>query len=356
MDHTLILLLALIAFALIFDFLNGFHDAANAIATIVISRTLTPLQAVIMAGFANFVGYFTLGTAVAGMIGKGVLTLDEVTLPLLLGGLCGAIIWNIITWILGLPTSSSHALVGGMVGSALVAVGTGAVVWSGLFKILAFIVIAPALGMLGATIFTIAVLWVFRKMTPARAGKTFRGLQLVSSAVYSVGHGTNDAQKSMGVITLGLVAAAKTVSELDPAQMPYLLKVLLHGIPTDGFPAIPHWVVLSCYVAIAIGTTFGGWRIVKTMGTSITKIHQMEGFCSETAAAAVLLFTAHAGIPVSTTHVISGSIMGVGSVEGVRKVKWATARRIVGAWVLTIPAAAIMSAISYYIIIHVFNA
>jgi len=356
MEHTLILLLALIAFALIFDFLNGFHDAANAIATIVVSRTLTPLQAVIMAGLANFVGYFTLGTAVAGMIGKGVLSLDEVTLPLLLGGLCGAIIWNIITWVLGLPTSSSHALVGGMVGAALVAVGTGAVVWTGLLKILAFIVLAPAMGMVGATVFTICMLWVFRKMTPSKAGKTFRGLQLVSSAFYSVGHGTNDAQKSMGVITLGLVAAAKVVSDADPTQIPSLLKILLHGIPTDGFPEIPHWIVLSCYAAISIGTMFGGWRIVKTMGTSITKIHQMEGFCSETAAAAVLLFTAHAGIPVSTTHVISGSIMGVGSVEGVRKVKWATARRIVGAWVLTIPAAATMSAISYYLIIHVFHA
>jgi inorganic phosphate transporter, PiT family len=354
MDPILLLLLALIAFALIFDFLNGFHDAANAIATIVISRTLTPLQAVIMAGLANFVGYFTLGTAVAGMIGKGVLNVDEVTLPLLLGGLCGAILWNIITWVLGLPTSSSHALIGGMVGAALVAAGTGAVIWSGLGRILAFIVIAPALGMAGATVFTIIVLWVFRKMTPAKAGKTFRGLQLVSSAFYSVGHGTNDAQKSMGIITLGLVAYAKAMADMDPARVPGFMKFLLQGIPVNGFPEIPHWVVLSCYAAISIGTMFGGWRIVKTMGTSITKIHQMEGFCSETAAAAVLLFTAHAGIPVSTTHVISGSIMGVGSVEGVRKVKWATARRIVAAWFITIPAAASMSAISYYIITHVF--
>lgn len=356
MEHALILLIALIAFALIFDFLNGFHDAANAIATIVVSRTLTPLQAVIMAGLANFVGYFALGTAVAGMIGKGVLHLDEVTLPLLLGGLSGAILWNIITWLLGLPTSSSHALVGGMVGSALVAVGSGAVVWTGLGKILLFIVVAPALGMAGATVFTIIVLWVFRKMTPAKAGKTFRGLQLVSSAFYSVGHGTNDAQKSMGIITLGLVASAKLASTMDPEKVPAVMRTLISGIPTNGFPEIPHWVVLSCYAAISIGTMFGGWRIVKTMGTSITKIHQMEGFCSETAAAGVLLFTAHAGIPVSTTHVISGSIMGVGSVEGVRKVKWATARRIVGAWVLTIPAAASMSAISYFILVHVFHA
>ena len=356
MEHTLILLIALIAFALIFDFLNGFHDAANAIATIVVSRTLTPLQAVIMAGLANFVGYFTLGTAVAGMIGKGVLNIDHVTLPLLLGGLCGAILWNIITWILGLPTSSSHALVGGMVGAALVGVGTDAVVWQGLGKILAFIVIAPALGMVFATIFTIIVLWVFRKMPLGKAGKTFRGLQLVSSAFYSVGHGTNDAQKSMGIITLGLVSCAAAVAKADPSQVPGLLKLLTSGIPGTGFPEIPHWVVLSCYMAISVGTMFGGWRIVKTMGTSITKIHQMEGFCSETAAAAVLLITAHAGIPVSTTHVISGSIMGVGSVEGVRNVKWGTARRILAAWVITIPAAATMSAISYYVIIHVFHA
>lgn len=329
-----ILLVVVVALALIFDFVNGFHDAANAIATIVVSKTLTPGQAVVMAGVANFVGYFTLGTAVAKMVGKGVINLPldkidhELALVILCGALIGAIGWNLITWILGLPTSSSHALVGGLTGSALAALGSTAVVWAGLGKIFAFIIIAPTVGMLGAIIFTILMMWAFRKVRPIKAAWVFRRLQLVSSAFYSVGHGTNDAQKSMGVITLALIVAGVQTGQAA----------------TDF--VIPHWVVLSCYVAIAVGTMSGGWRIVKTMGTSITKIRQQEGFCSETAAAAVLMTTAHFGIPVSTTHVISGAIMGVGTVEGVRKVRWTTARRILWAWVITIPAAGSVAAIS----------
>jgi len=331
-----LLLVFVILAALVFDFVNGFHDAANAIATIVVSKTLTPMQAVIMAGFANFVGYFWIGTAVAKMVGKGVIdfpkTMDsEMALIILLGALLGAIGWNLITWILGLPTSSSHALVGGLTGAAMGSWFFGSqvgIVWAGLFKIFAFIIVAPSVGMIGAILFTIVIMWVFRKTTPRKAGWLFRRLQLVSSAFYSIGHGTNDAQKSMGVITMALIVAGMQTGEAAKAF------------------EIPHWVVLSCYAAIAIGTMSGGWRIVKTMGTSITKIRQQEGFCSETAAAAVLMTTAHFGIPVSTTHVISGSIMGVGVVEGARKVRWTTARRILWAWVITIPAAGSVAAIS----------
>jgi len=324
MDHTLILVIAVVAVALVFDFLNGFHDAANSIATIVVSKTLTPMQAVGLAGLANFIGYFTFGTAVAKMIGKGVVHVDQVTLLLLLGTLSGAIVWNILTWLLGLPTSSSHALIGGLIGSALVAIGPKAVIWSGVAKIFSFIIIAPFLGMLGSTIFTVIIIWLFHRATPRVANSLFRKLQLVSATFYSIGHGTNDAQKTMGIIALALLAAGYTTSF-----------------------EIPKWTVLACYVAISLGTVFGGWRIVKTMGTSITKIRAMEGFCAESAAAAVLIGTQHMGIPVSTTHVIAGSIMGVGTVQNVGKVRWVTARKILWAWILTIPAAAAVSALTY---------
>lgn len=330
MDNVLLLVAIVVVVALIFDFLNGFHDAANAIATIVVSKTLTPLQAVILAGFANFVGYFTFGTAVAKMIGKGVVQIEHVTLTLLLATLAGAITWNILTWILGLPTSSSHALIGGLVGAGIAASGLSVVVWAGVIKIFAFIVVAPLLGMLGASIVTVIVIWAFRKSNPHWAGGFFRKLQLVSATFYSIGHGTNDAQKTMGIISLALVAG---------------------GVTTDF--EIKGWVALSCYLAIGLGTMFGGWRIVRTMGTSITKIRPMEGFCAETAAACVLIGTQHAGIPVSTTHVIAGSIMGVGVIEHARNVRWVTARTIVWAWVLTIPASATVAALTY-LLIHLF--
>jgi PiT family inorganic phosphate transporter len=324
MDHALLMVAIVVVVALVFDFLNGFHDAANAIATIVVSRTLTPVQAVLLAGAANFIGYFTFGTAVAKMIGKGVVHVEQVTLPLLLATLAGAIVWNILTWLLGLPTSSSHALIGGLVGAGIASAGPAAVMWPGVGKIFLFIIVAPLLGMLGASVFTVIVIWVFRRSNPYWAGGFFRKLQLVSATFYSIGHGTNDAQKTMGVISLALLA----------------------GGFTTGFE-IKGWVALACYVSIGLGTMFGGWRIVKTMGTSIIKIRPMEGFCAETAAAAVLIGTQHAGIPVSTTHVIAGSIMGVGAIEHAASVRWVTARKILWAWFLTIPASALVAALAY---------
>ncbi len=334
-----ILLIVVIGIALIFDFLNGFHDAANAIATIVITRTLTPLQAVVMAGLANFVGYFTLGTAIAKTIGKGVVDIKlvpiDTLLPLLLAALLGAVLWNLITWLLGLPTSSSHALIGSLLGAGLVAVGPKVVILGGLFsggviQIVCFIIIAPVMGFIGASLFTTLIFIVFRKVNPHKVKDIFKYLQLVSAAAFSVGHGTNDAQKSMGIITLALVAG---------------------GVLPE-FKEVPGWVALACYGAMGLGTMLGGWRIVKTMGTKITKIHALEGFCAETSSAAVLQLTAHFGIPVSTTHVISGSIMGVGAVESAAKVRWVTARTIVWAWLLTIPATAACAALSMLIIKH----
>lgn len=331
-----IMLIAVITIALIFDFLNGFHDAANAIATIVITRTLTPFQAVILAGIANCVGYFALGTAIAKTIGKGVIHINlvpaEWLLPLLFSALMGAVIWNLITWFFGLPTSSSHALIGGLLGATLVAVGPQAIVLGSLFtggivQILAFIVIAPVIGFAGAAFFTTLIYFLFQKVRPHKIKDIFKYLQLVSASAYSIGHGTNDAQKTMGVITLALVAG---------------------GVLPE-FKEVPGWVALACYSAIGLGTMCGGWRIVKTMGTKITKIHALEGFCAETSAAIVLQITGHLGIPVSTTHVISGSIMGVGAVESAAKVRWTTARTIVWAWFLTVPATATCAAISFAI-------
>jgi inorganic phosphate transporter, PiT family len=313
--------------AVLFDFINGFHDAANAIATIVVSRTLTPLQAVCMAGIANFIGFFTCGTAVAKMIGQGVVQMDQITLQVILATLIGAIAWNITTWLWGLPTSSSHALIGSLIGAGIVSTGIKAILLTGVFKIFIFIFIAPLLGMFGAVIFTILIMWCFRKTNPHKAGKIFRKLQLVSALFYSIGHGTNDAQKTMGIIALTLFTAG-----INPT---------FH---------IDRWVVFLCYAAIALGTTFGGWRIVKTMGTSITKIRQMEGFCAETASAIVLISTAHFGIPVSTTHVIAGAIMGVGTVEHAKNLRWVTARKIIWAWVITIPASALFAGLTYSLI------
>ena len=330
MVTTFTLVIIVVALAIAFDFLNGFHDAANAIATVVVSKTLTPFQAVMMAGCADFIGFFLFGTAVAKMVGKGVIDskiLFEtgVGLHILLGALVGAITWNIITWLLGLPTSSSHALIGGLVGSGLVAIGPNVVIWAGVIKIFSFIIIAPFLGMLGAMIFTTVILWLFKRTNHKKSASIFKKLQLISAACYGIGHGTNDSQKTMGIIALVLVAG---------------------GINKEF--ALNNWVILTCYSALALGTICGGWRIVKTMGTSITKIHATEGFCAETSAAVVLLGTQHFGIPVSTTHVIAGSIMGVGSTQRAT-VRWITARKIIWAWIITIPASATFAAIAYLV-------
>jgi inorganic phosphate transporter, PiT family len=315
----------IIALALVFDFFNGFHDAANSIATVVVTRTLTPFQAVLMAGVANFIGFLFFGVTVANTVGKGIVDSSVVTLPIIFAALIGAIAWNILTWLLGLPTSSSHALIGGLVGSTVAAIGVRAVHVSGVLKVVAFIFIAPLLGMLGAILFTLVIIWIFHRFNRERTHKVFKGLQLVSALLTSVGHGTNDAQKTMGIIALVLFSSGMIPS--------------FH---------IDRWVVLACYATIALGTIFGGWRIVETMGTNITKIRPMEGFCSGTSAGLVLLGTAHFGIPVSTTHVIAGSIMGVGTVEAARGVRWVTARRIIWAWFLTIPATGVFSALAYW--------
>jgi len=321
---SLALLITVVAVALLFDFVNGFHDAANAIATVVVSRTLSPLQAIIMAGFANFLGYFFFGVTVAKTIGNDVVQLSSMTLPLLLAALTGAVSWNLITWVLGLPTSSSHALIGGLVGAALVAVGPVGVLLPGVLKIVGFIILAPVLGFLGSSVITVLIFWIFRRAHPRRTRGFFKGLQLVAALYFSTTHGANDSQKTMAIIAMALVAAGvHTTLILDP------------------------WVIFSCYFAISLGTMFGGWRIVKTMGTSITKIGPMEGFASNAAAGGVLMTTALLGIPVSTTHVISGSIMGVGAVEHAAQVKWITARSIVWAWIITIPAAAAIAGAAF---------
>ncbi len=344
MTSLMILLILVVVLALLFDFLNGFHDAANAIATVVVTRTLTPFQAVMLAGVANFVGYFTFGHAIAKMVSSGIIHMDMIDAPdaklvLLLAALAGAVLWNIITWIFGLPTSSSHAIIGGLIGAGLAAAGPGTVIlghWgiengrlvtSGILPVVAFIAIAPLLGMIGAMIFTVIVLNAFRRIPYMKANRIFRYLQLISAAGYSLGHGTNDAQKMMGVISLALVCGGVS----DTLE-------------------IPGWVAFTCYAAIGIGTMLGGWRIVKTMGTGITKIRAIEGFCAESSSALVLMGTAHLGIPVSTTHVIAGSIMGVGTVEGARNVRWNTARRIVLAWFMTIPLTALCAAIAYFLL------
>jgi PiT family inorganic phosphate transporter len=324
MDHALLAVTGLIAVALVFDYINGFHDAANSIATIVSTRVLTPGQAVVWAAAFNILAAFTFGTAVASTVGKGMVDLSVVTSAVILAGLLGAIIWDLITWYVGLPTSSSHALVGGYAGAAVAKAGWGALVASGWIKTLVFIVLAPMMGMaLGLALSMIAI-WMFKDFAPHRVDRWFRRLQLVSAALYSLGHGTNDAQKTMGIIAGVLLTAG------------YL----------EAF-TIPLWVILSAHAAIALGTLSGGWRIVHTMGSKITKLQPFGGFAAETSGAITLFVASALGVPVSTTHTITGAIVGVGSVRRVSAVRWGIARRIVWAWVLTIPASAAIAAIFY---------
>jgi PiT family inorganic phosphate transporter len=319
------LILFIILVALGFDFLNGFHDAANSIATVVSTRVLSPQKAVLWAAFFNFVAAFVLGTSVAKTIGKGMIDLSVVTEEVILAGLLGAITWNLLTWWWGLPVSSSHALIGGYAGAAIAKAGIGAIVFSGWTKTLLFIVLAPTMGMLLGLILTITVTWIFRRWHPSRLDHLFRRLQLVSAGLYSLGHGGNDAQKTMGIIT-GLLVASGYLTEFK----------------------VPLWVILISHAAIACGTMFGGWRIVKTMGSKITKLQPFGGFCAETAGAITLVGATLWGIPVSTTHTITGAIVGVGATRRLSAVKWGVAGRIVWAWVLTIPIAATVSALCYY--------
>jgi PiT family inorganic phosphate transporter len=327
MDHTLLVVLILITVALIFDYINGFHDAANSIATVVSTRVLTPGQAVIWAAAFNFLAAFGFGTAVAKTVGSGMVDLDVVTSAVIFSGLFGAIVWDLITWYVGLPTSSSHALVGGYGGAAVAKAGLTAIIASGWIKTLIFILLAPALGMTLGLLISIVTMWMFRDFSPHRVDKWFRRLQLLSAALYSLGHGANDAQKTMGIIA-GVLLTANYIPEFY----------------------IPFWVVLAAHGAIALGTLSGGWRIVHTMGSKITKLQPFGGFAAETAGAITLFTATYLGVPVSTTHTITGAIVGVGSVRRLSAVRWGVARRIVWAWVLTIPASAGIAALSYWIL------
>lgn len=312
--------------ALGFDFVNGFHDAANSIATVVSTRVLSPRVAVAWAAFFNFVAAFTFGVTVAMTVGKGVVHTEEVTVPVILSGLIGAIVWNLITWWLGLPSSSSHALIGGYAGAAVAYKGFSMLIASGLIRVAAFIVISPVLGMVLALIVQRVVLLLVRRGTPRRMSALFRQLQLVSAAVYSFSHGTNDAQKTMGILFALLVAGG------------YL--------PGPDAP-MPVWIIFLCHAMIGLGTLFGGYRIVRTMGTKLTKLDPMHGFCAETGGGVTILGVSALGIPVSTTHTITGAIVGVGMTSGMRAVRWMVAGRIVWAWILTIPVSAFIAGIVY---------
>jgi inorganic phosphate transporter, PiT family len=320
-------LVALILVALAFDFMNGFHDAANSIATVVSTGVLRPLYAVAWAAAFNFIAYFAFETKVAATIGKGILDPAIVDHYVIFGALMGAIAWNLITWYYGIPSSSSHALIGGLVGAGVAKAGTEPLILGGLFKIIAFIFVAPLMGMVLAATLMIAVSWIFVRSTPQRVDGWFRRLQLLSAGLYSLGHGGNDAQKTAGIIWLLLVTAGYSTTR----------------------DSVPAWVVMACYVTIALGTLFGGWRIVKTMGQRITKLRPVGGFCAETGGAATLFLATHFGIPVSTTHTITGAIIGVGAVRNTSAVRWGVAGGIVWAWVLTIPCSAIVAALAWWI-------
>ncbi len=325
------LLLIVIFLTLAFEFSNGWHDAANSIATVVSTRVLTPFRAVAWAAFWNFIAAFFFGTAVASTIGKGMIHIEMVTQQVLLAGLLGAITWNLITLVLGLPTSSSHALIGGYGGAAVARVGFKALILSGWVKPVLFIFFSPIVGMVLAIVLTIITSWIVRKQRPRKVDRIFRGLQLISAALFSLGHGTNDAQKGMGIITTALVTAGSLQKFTTP----------------------PFWVIICCHLAMGGGTMAGGWRIIKTMGQRITKLNPFGGFAAETAGGITLVMNAKFGIPVSTTHTITGAIVGVGATRRLSAVRWGITRRIVWAWILTIPGAALFGAVLFKAVIHV---
>jgi len=317
-----------IALVLIFDFINGFHDSANSIATIVSTKVLSPLTAVIFAAFFNFLAYLIFNLKVATTIGKGIVNPDVINLNVVAAALFAAITWNLLTWWWGFPSSSSHTLVGGLVGAAIAKAGFDSVIYSGVLKIALFIFIAPLLGMVVSFAINAVLLFLFKHRPPSKVNKIFRRLQLFSAAAFSIGHGGNDAQKSMGIIWVALIVTNR-VQPTDP---------------------IAEWIVLSCYSAIALGTLFGGWRIVKTMGQRITKLKPFEGFCAETSGSLTLFMATHFGIPVSTTHTITGAIIGVGAHKGVSAVKWGVTTKIFWAWILTIPVSAFIAAVMYFVL------
>jgi PiT family inorganic phosphate transporter len=318
------LLVFLVLLALAFDFMNGFHDAANSIATVVSTGVLKPYQAVAWAALFNVLAIAIFELKVAATVGKGIVDPQVIDHQVIFGALMGALAWNIITWWFGIPSSSSHALIGGMIGATLAKAGVNALIGSGILKVAIFIVVSPLLGLTLGALLMVAVAWICRNAVPRRADRWFRRLQLISSALYSLGHGSNDAQKTMGIIWLLLISAGATTTD-----------------------HLPMWVVISCYLALGFGTLFGGWRIVKTMGQKITKLHPAGGFCAETGGAMTLFIASSAGIPVSTTHTITGAIVGVGSAQKFTAVRWGLASNIVWAWVLTIPAAALMAALAW---------
>jgi PiT family inorganic phosphate transporter len=320
----LLTVVALIFVALIFDFINGFHDAANSIATVVSTRVLSPGRAVLWAAFFNFVAAFTFGTAVAKTVGSGMVDVNIVTFAVIFGGLSGAIIWDLITWYFGLPTSSSHALIGGYAGAAVAKAGFAAIIPGGWTKTLIFIVLSPLIGLVFGLGLMTAIFWLFRWMPPSRVDRWFRRLQLVSAAFFSLNHGANDAQKTMGIIA-GVLFAAGYIQTFY----------------------IPYWVILTAHAAIGLGTLAGGWRIIHTMGSKITKLQPVSGFAAETGAAFALLIATQTGVPVSTTHAITGSIVGVGSTRRLSAVRWGVAGQIIWAWVLTIPAAFLIASATY---------
>jgi PiT family inorganic phosphate transporter len=319
------ILVALIAVALIFDFLNGLHDAANSIATVVSTRVLSPQYAVAWAAFFNFIAFMVFGLHVAQTIGTGIVAAEVIDVAVIFGALMGAICWNLLTWWLGIPSSSSHALIGGLAGAGMMKAGTSAIVWSGLGVTGAAIVFSPMLGFCLALVLVLAVSWIFVRSTPLAVDNTFRALQFVSASLYSLGHGGNDAQKTMGIIAVLLYSQGALGSEFH----------------------IPLWVILSCQAAMALGTLFGGWRIVHTMGSRITRLHPVQGFCAEAGGAATLFLATYFGVPVSTTHTITGAIVGVGAARKVAAVRWNVASNVVVAWILTMPAAALIGAAFY---------
>ena len=323
----------LVVLAIAFDFMNGFHDAANSIATVVSTGVLRPVHAVVFAAFFNFIAIFIFHLSVAATVGKGIVQPGVVDTHVVFGALVGAISWNLITWYYGIPSSSSHALIGGIVGAVIAKAGVGQLIASGIVKTVAFIFVSPFLGYLLGSLMMVAVAWLFRRTRPGRVDKWFRRLQLVSAGAYSLGHGGNDAQKTIGIIWMLLIATGYTAA-------------------SDAAP--PLWVIVSCYVAIAVGTMFGGWRIVKTMGQKITKLKPVGGFCAETGGALTLFIATGLGIPVSTTHTITGAIVGVGSTQRASAVRWGVAGNIVWAWILTIPASALVAALGYWVSLVLF--
>jgi len=338
MADPLFLTLFIVVVALTFDFINGFHDAANSVATVVCTRVLSPTQAVAWAAFFNFVAAFAFGTPVAKTVGKGLIDLSAVDQYVVFGGLVGAISWNIITWWLGLPTSSSHALISSYAGAAIAKGGVSVLIAKGWLLVLAFIILSPVAGFVLGFFNMVAANWICRNAMPRRVDILFRRLQLISAGLYSLGHGTNDAQKTMGIIVAVLVSAG----QVEWTEGGFHMFGRQHEIAL--------WIILSCHAAIAAGTFFGGWRIVKTMGTRITRLQPIGGCCAEMAGAATLIGTALGGIPISTTHAITGAILGVGSARNIRSVRWIWGQRIVTAWVLTLPCSALIGALAWLVI------